>query len=122
MALPLESEIMRQIGLGQHFNWHNDSGGCGYTAMEAARKLRACIQAQHDADPTSIAAPDMRLCDLADRAAVHDAGERYTLTTTWQVCSDVIQAHIHAAGVDDVFLHPRLYAQGWVSALGVRGR
>jgi hypothetical protein len=80
MALPLESEVMT----GQRW--------------ASARKLPDAIKTRHDAGEP-IAAPHAPLVKLALEAAENlDLGE-YTLTRTWQVCSEVIAAHIHAHGL-----------------------
>ena len=100
MPLPLESTIMAEIGLGANYRWYNGSGSCEYTRKKAARKVASAIQAHVNAGD-EIAAPNMRLIALVGRAACELDTNRYTLTKTWQVASDVIQAHIHGYGDPD---------------------
>lgn len=88
MALEEETEIMRAIGLGQHYNWHNGSGGCRHTRIAAANKLPAELRARG-----MTANPD--LMELVSAVAHRGEDSDYVLTKTWQVASDVIQAHLH---------------------------
>jgi hypothetical protein len=95
MTLDLETVIMQEIGLGQHFSWFNGSGSFMYVAQSAARELPDAIQKHYSAGE-KIAAPVPRLMALMDEAVSWDA-EPYILTKAWQVASEVIAAHVHAA-------------------------
>lgn len=99
MALELESEIMREIGLGNHYSWFNGSGSCRGFARAAASKIEPAIE-KHHAAGEQIAAPVRALIVLVDDS-LRINGSDYSLTKTWQVASDVIRAHIHLAGVDN---------------------
>lgn len=93
MALPEETEIMAEIGLGQHYTWHNGSGGCHGTAVEAARRLPDALEAHG--------------CELHPELlemvgwAVDREDSIYVLTKTWVAASDVIQAHLHYRDSED---------------------
>ena len=100
MALELESVIMKEIGLGQHFNWYNGSGSCRGIRQEAANKVTEVIQKYHDAGE-SIALPDRDLIETLKQVALFgDTGE-YSLTKTWEVASYVIAEHIHQANASE---------------------
>lgn len=99
MALPLESEVMRDIGLGNHYNWFNGSGSCGGIARAAAEKIGEAIKRRHRAGE-EIAAPVPALIVLVTES-LRKNGSDYSLTKTWQVASDVIQTHIHLAHAND---------------------
>lgn len=86
MALPLESKIMADIGLGMHYSWHNGSGGCGGTARAAAQRLPAALKAEGiKSDP--------ELIRLLESVARNET--MYELTKTWVCASNVIQLLIH---------------------------
>lgn len=93
MALPLEETIMREIGLGASYSWHNGSGSCGYQAKESAGKLTDLIK-NHANAGEQIAQPIHSLIALAGRIADTEP-DTYTLTRTWEACSYIIAAHIH---------------------------
>lgn len=88
MAAEEETEIMRAIGLGQHYNWHNGSGGCRHTRIAAARKLPAELRARG-----MTANPD--LMNLAEAVALRGEDSDYVLTRTWVVLSEIIQVHLY---------------------------
>lgn len=94
MALPLETTIMREIGLGMHYAWFNGSMSCSYIAKEAARKLTEAISSPF-VEWEEIVSPDHQLMHLAEQSACWDEQE-YILTKAWQVISEIISAHIHA--------------------------
>lgn len=94
MALPLETTIMNEIGLGAHFSYYNGSGSCEHIRQQAAQKLASAIQKHHDAGE-AIVPSDPTLMGIMQRATRWDP-DRYTLTAAWQVASNVIAAHIHA--------------------------
>ena len=99
MALELEETIMREIGLGAHYNYSNGSGSCRYIREKAVRVLPEVIAKYHAEDKTAIAEPDQRLCDtLATIAQVSDSSDS-SLTKTWEAASYVIAEHIHQANV-----------------------
>lgn len=94
MALPLETTIMAEIGLHTHYNWFNGSS-CRHIRITAAERLPKEIQKHHDKGDL-IAAPIPSLMSLAKRAAER-CDDTYSLTRTWQIMADVIQAHCHTA-------------------------
>lgn len=96
MALPTETEIMREIGLGNHYTWFNGSGSCRGIRNAVADRLVSVLRERRAAGE-DIAAVNPRLIALVRRAAMTDKGD-YVLTTTWQVASDVIRAHLEARG------------------------
>ncbi len=96
MALELETEVMRDIGLGNHYNWFNGSGSCRGIRQEAAKKLPEAIKKRYEKGE-SIAEPDGQLCaTLTQIAQSSDTGE-YSLTKTWEAASYIIAEHIHQA-------------------------
>jgi hypothetical protein len=99
MALELETDILLRVGLGRHFNWSNGSGSCGAVRRSAIDKLPVAIQESHTADPSAIAPPYAPLIEVYKDAA--QVGDMYTLTTAWQVASDVIRVHMDVAHLTD---------------------
>lgn len=91
MSLPMEDEIMREIGLGNHYSWFNGSGSCGGIRKAAARRLPDALRAHG-------IAPHMPLLRLLERVAEQEGQNgrdyQYVLTKTWQACSTVIRAHM----------------------------
>jgi hypothetical protein len=100
MALELESEIMNEIGLGQHYNWYNGSGSCQYIRQEAANRVAPAIQKYHEAGEP-IAQPDEDLVAILKRVAAIGDNSQYSLTKTWKAASYVIAEHIHQAGATE---------------------
>jgi hypothetical protein len=96
MVLELETEVMRDIGLGNHYNWFNGSGSCRWIRQEAARKLLDAIKKRHEKGE-SIAEPDEELCATLTRIAQTSDTSEYSLTKTWKAASYVIAEHIHQA-------------------------
>jgi hypothetical protein len=96
MALELETEVMRDIGLGNHYSWFNGSGSCRWIRQEAARKLPDAIKERHEKGE-SIAEPDEELCATLTRIAQTSDTSEYSLTKTWEAVSYVIAVHIHQA-------------------------
>jgi hypothetical protein len=94
MALPLEEQIMREIGLGNHYNWYNGSGSCEYVRQKAIEQLTQAIQSYADAGE-EILPPDRELIEFARQVAFHGEESQYSLTKTWEVVSYVIADHIH---------------------------
>lgn len=94
MALELESKIMDEIGLGNHYNWYNGSGSCRPIRVQAVSKLRDAIKSHHDAGE-EIASPNNRLIAFARKVAGSSLDSNYMLTKAWEVCSYVIASHIH---------------------------
>jgi len=104
MALELENEIMREIGLGNHPNWYQGSSSCEFRRMQAAEKLPKVIRKYHDKkDPKkdSIAEPNAWLCGLVTAVAQSGDKTRITLQNTWEAASHVIAEHIHVADLDE---------------------
>ena len=100
MALELESEIMEEIGLGNHYTWFNGSPSSRGIRIEAADKLYTTIQKHHD-DGEEIASPKSSLINTVKHIAESgDIGD-YVLTKTWQSASYVIAEHIHQAKTSD---------------------
>lgn len=100
MALELESKIMSEIGLGNHYNWYNGSGSCRYIRIEAANKLFGTIQKHHD-NGEEIASPENSLINIVKHIAEDGDSDDYILTKTWQAASYVIAEHIHRIQMSD---------------------
>ena len=100
MALDLEIEVMRDIGLGMPYHWFNGSGSCDGIRRRAAEQLRDAIQKRH-ADGAALVAPVESLCAVARQAVAWDDSQ-YSLTKTWQVCSEVIRAHMELVYIEPV--------------------
>jgi hypothetical protein len=100
MAMELESKIMAEIGLGNHYNWYNGSGSCGGIRRDAAEKLAEVIEKHHKAGDR-IAPPDKVLVKLVKEVAGAGDEDESTLTKTWVVASYIIAEHIHQAKSTD---------------------
>ena len=100
MALPLEEVVMREIGLGNHYNWYNGSGSCRYIRQKAAEAVTGAIQKHHDAGD-EIAPPDDKLIGVMKRIANYGDRSEYSLTNTWIAASYVIAEHIHYANASE---------------------
>lgn len=91
MSLPTEDEIMREIGLGNHYSWFNGSGSCAGIRKAAVRKLPEVLRA-HDLTP------HLQLVRVLERVAESEGQNGqdylYVLTKTWQACSTAIRAHM----------------------------
>jgi len=98
--MELESKIMAEIGLGNHYSWFNGSGSCGYIREEAAAKLAEIIEKHHKAGDR-IAPPDKVLVKLVKDVAERGDENDSTLTKTWVVASYIIAEHIHQAKSTD---------------------
>ncbi len=96
MAFPLESTIMAEIGLGNHYHWYNGSRSCRGRRVEAADKLTGKIQEHHDAGD-EIAQPSGILIAMLKRVAKSGETSSDSLTNTWVSASYVIAEHIHQA-------------------------
>ena len=96
MALELETQIMEEIGLGNHYNWYNGSGSCRFIRIDAADKLFSTIQKHHD-NGEEIAPPKNNLINTVKHIAEIGDSDNYTLTKTYQAASYVIAEHIHQA-------------------------
>ena len=90
MTLEIEEKIMKEIGLGSHYNLLNGSGSCGYIARDAVNNLARALE-------------DNGLT-LSQEWAVHcqravnvDAfrGNKFSLTNTWVACSYAIQDAVY---------------------------
>jgi glutamate synthase domain-containing protein 2 len=101
MAMELESTIMAEIGLGNHYTYYNGSETCAYTRKVAAEKLSKAIENHHKKDKNSIAKPDENLVGLVKEVAECGDEHSYDLTKTWVVASYVIAEHIHQAKSTD---------------------
>lgn len=95
MALELEQTIMTEIGLHSNYRWFNGSGSCAHIRRQAAERLREAIQRHHDA-AEEIVPPDERLIEEVKRIARSVDESEYSLTKTWEACSYIVAAHIHA--------------------------
>ena len=91
MALELETQIMMEIGFGNHYNWYNGSLSCRGIRIEAVNRLSDKIQIHHDRGE-EIAAPNYNLIETLKRIAEEES--EYDLTKTWQAASYVIAAHM----------------------------
>ena len=100
MILELESKIMEEIGLGNHYQWFNGSPSCRSIRIEAANRLSNIIQKHHN-NGEEIAPPKTNLfITLMDIAEEGDS-DVYVLTKTWQAASYIIAEHIHQAKTSD---------------------
>lgn len=97
MALPLESTIMAEIGLGQNYSWFNGSGSCGYIRKKAVKRLSDVTKKHHYAAPKEIALPDEDMLNLLTEVANRGDKSEYSLTNTWVAASYIIAHHIHQA-------------------------
>lgn len=98
MSLPEEDQIMSEIGLGSHYHWYNGSGSCRSIRITAAERLAAALVRhgyQVDERFTRL------LLDVARSRDPEASDDDCCLTTTWQVASEVIRAHISGATNDD---------------------
>jgi hypothetical protein len=95
MSLPLEDEIMAEIGLGQHFSWFNGSGSCLYIRQDAANKLGDVLRKYADAG--KVFEPDGAVLGAVRCVAMCEKTD-YLLTKTWQACATAIRAHMDAVG------------------------
>lgn len=93
MAVELEQTVMREIGLGNHYNWFNGSGSCEYIRRDAVNKLPQAAQ-KHS---LTISPKWLAHCKTANQVDQAD-GEQYTLTNTWIACSYAIQDAIYRQG------------------------
>ena len=89
MAVELEQTVMAAIGLGQHYNWYNGSGSCGYIRRDAVERLAGAAK-KHG---LSIAPAWQKHCETAIRVDACDS--EYTLTNVWIACSYAIQDAIY---------------------------
>jgi len=110
MALELETIIMEEIGLGNHYHWYNGSGSCMHIRIQATDKLAEAIQT-HAKVENAIAMPDKSLIQFAKNVAGSSLDSPYELTRTWEVCSYVIAAHIHEAESPGAIQHTLQYLQ-----------
>lgn len=94
MAVELEQEIMRAIGLDRHYSCFCGSGSCEYIRREAAKRLPCALQRYHDAG-REVEAPNTELCTLLSEVADYGDEECYTLRNTWCAASYVIQSHLY---------------------------
>lgn len=126
MAMPLESKVMEEIGLGQHYSWYNGSGSCQYTRDEAIRRLpEACTKNGLTVSPAWIT--HCRRASLADQVDARN----YGLTNVWVACSYAISDAIYrsqggeSAGImpteDFRFFDPK-DRERWNMAYGDRSR
>ena len=98
MALELETQIMGEIGFGNHYTWYNGSRSCGSVRIAAARKLHTTIQIHHDRGE-EISLPNGNLIDTLKQIAI--PGDDSDLTRTWEAASYVIAEHIYQAKVSE---------------------
>lgn len=98
MALELETQIMMEIGFGNHYSWYNGSASCRQIQIGAANSLPAKIQIHHDRGE-GIAVPNFKLINTLERIAAE--GDDYNLTRTWEAASYIIVEHVHQANSDE---------------------
>ena len=98
MTLELETQIMMEIGFGNHYSWYNGSASCRQIQIGAANSLPAKIQIHHDRGE-GIAVPNFKLINTLERIAAE--GNNYDLTRTWEAASYIIAEHIHQANSDE---------------------
>lgn len=91
MAVELEEKVMRKIGLGQHYNWFNGSGSCGYIARNAVDNLLRVAQ------KNNLVITDVWLAHCRKALRVDGSVGNFTLTNTWIACSYAIQDAIYRA-------------------------
>lgn len=109
MAMELESQIMAEIGLAQHFNWFNGSGSCAGIRRKAVELLPKVIR-KHIKAKEKIRVPTSRMMSLLRNVADMGDESMYSLTKTWQACSEVIAACIHAGhGDKEIVAHIEQY-------------
>lgn len=96
MVSELVNRIMTEIGLGAHYLEYNGRGDCKGIRIKSAEQLGKVIGRHHETDKRSIAYPDTTLINLVRLIASNERSD-YILTSTWEVASEVISAHIHAA-------------------------
>lgn len=86
MAFELESKVMEEVGLGQHYSWFNGSGSCRYIRNAAIDKL-AQVASKNG---LTVSEKWLAHCRLASR--VDECGNsQYRLTNVWIACSYAIQ-------------------------------
>jgi hypothetical protein len=87
MAVDMEQEVMRDIGLSPHYHYFNGSGSCQWIRKEAIEKLPGALEARGLSLSIAWAAL-LRRADLADS---YDGPGQYSLTNVWIACSYAIQ-------------------------------
>jgi hypothetical protein len=100
MAMELESKIMTEIGLGNHYSWYNGSTSCRSIRIEAANKLFNIIQKHHN-NNEEIAIPEQSLINILKIIAEEGDSDEYSLTNTWQAASYIIAVHIHQTKTEE---------------------
>ena len=101
MSLPVEDQIMRDIGFAQHYNWFNGSYSCEGIRRAAVEQLPAALR-KHGLTPSK------QLMRTLERIAAEADEERFVLTKTWQACADAIRAHMeHTCTATDAYLRER---------------
>lgn len=83
MAMQLEETIMREIGLGNHYNWFNGSGSCRYIREEAAKKVGEKINAHAQEEPTAIAPAYQPLIETLQKIASAESGAYRDFDSHW---------------------------------------
>jgi hypothetical protein len=100
MAMKLESEIMTEIGLGNHYSWYNGSASCRSIQIKAANKLFNIIQKHHN-NNEEIATPEQSLINILKIIAEEGDLDNYTLTNTRQSVSYIIAVHINQTKTEE---------------------
>lgn len=91
MAVPLEEEIMKEIGFGNHYYWYN-SILCAGLRTRAALSVEGAIREHYNARD-EIGEPDPGL--IATLLQIMDSEPNDdSLTYTWQAASEIIGIHI----------------------------
>ena len=94
MPVELEDQIMREIGLAQHYSWFN-GGSCEHTRKTAASRLANVIN-RHATEGDAIAEPNQELIEHLICVSTYGESSPYFLTNTWKAASDIIQIHMRA--------------------------
>lgn len=101
MTVELEQTVMREIGLGNHYNLFNGSGWCLYIRRSAVDKLPSIAQ-KHG---LTISPDWLKYCRAANQ--VDQVNDQYSLTNTWVACSYAIEDAIYRSdGGEDAGFSP----------------
>ena len=90
MAVELESKVMKEIGLGQHYSWFNGSGSCRHIRNAAIGNLAQVASA----NGLTVTPEWLAYCRTASQVDNVGGGE-YRLTNVWIACSYAIQDAIY---------------------------
>jgi hypothetical protein len=93
MALELEEKIMSKIGLGMNYRWFNGSGSCRYLANNAVELLPSALSEEG----LTLSNAWKSRCEEALSKDLREGGI-YSLTSTWQACSNAIRDAMERGG------------------------